>query len=129
MRAILAVTSLTILTLAASPDDAWSQSNMMAMQTGNDALETCSKTEDGGKSNMSAAFVCMSWVNGAVQASAHTISLKAEKPGYCTPSAGGSIGQYVDVYLKFLRENPAKRNLPAIYLFHQAMADAFPCAR
>ncbi|WP_420794378.1 Rap1a/Tai family immunity protein [Sphingosinicella microcystinivorans] len=97
------------------------------MQWGRDALATCAHTEDGGRRNSTAALTCLGWINGATQAAGGTISTEPEKPDYCTPGFGGSIGQYAAVFLKFLRDNPAKRHLPAIYLYHQAMAEAFPC--
>ena len=96
------------------------------MQLGADAIAVCKSIEDA-RSNLEASFVCLSWVNGAVQGAAITFSLEKEKPSYCTPDDGGSNQQYAEVFLKFLRDNPAKRHLPAIYLFHQAMAEAFPC--
>lgn len=113
------------LALAGSPASA--QSDPLGMQWGRDALTTCAHTEDGGRRNSTAALVCLGWINGAVQAFNGAVSLEPEKPNYCTPEFGGSTGQYAAVFLQFLRQNPAKRHLPAIYLFHQAMAEAFPC--
>lgn len=97
------------------------------MQWGRDVLATCAAYEDGGKRNPTAALICLGWINGAVQGASGTISTEPEKPNYCTPKFGGSIGQYTAVFLKFLRDHPEKLHLPAIYLFHQAMAQAFPC--
>jgi hypothetical protein len=113
--------------LIVASGEACAQAQALAMQWGRDALSTCGYTEDGGTRNMTAAFVCLSWVSGAVQAASGTVSLEREKPDYCTPEFGGSTGQYVAVYLKYLRDHPEKLHLPSIYLFHQAMAEAFPC--
>lgn len=99
----------------------------IGMQLGKDALATCEITEEKTPSNYTIAFACLSWVNGAVQGAINTVSFDDRKPDYCTPQSGGSTKQYVDVFLKYLRDNPAKRHLPAIFLFHQAMAAAFPC--
>ena len=121
--------TLTVLGLlfAAASGDARAQSDPLGMAWGNDALSTCGYTEDGGKRNSTAALICLGWINGAVQAASDTVSLEKEKPDYCTPKFGGSTGQYTAVYMKFLRDHPEKLHLPAIYLFHQAMAQAFPC--
>lgn len=122
---LAAVAVFSSLAFGYSPASA--QSDPLGMMWGRDALATCEYAEDGGKRNSTAALICLGWVNGAVQAAAGTISTKPEKPDYCTPGFGGSTGQYVAVFMKFLRDNPAKQHLPAIYLFHQAMAEAFPC--
>jgi hypothetical protein len=122
---IMAATLCSSLALGVSPASA--QSAPLAMQWGRDTLATCAHTEDGGRRNSTAALICLGWINGATQAAAGTISTEPEKPDYCTPGFGGSTGQYAAVFLKFLRDNPAKQHLPAIYLFHQAMAQAFPC--
>lgn len=108
---------------------AHAQSDPLAMQWGRDALATCSHTENlrARGTDSTSALICLGWINGAVQAAGNSISLNPEKPNYCTPKFGGSTGQYAAVFLKFLRDNPAKRHLPAIYLFHQSMAEAFPC--
>jgi hypothetical protein len=121
------VAALSISVLGTSP--AAAQSDPLGMQWGRDALTVCSNTEDmraKGKDG-TLAFGCLMWINGAVKAGNNTFSLDPEKPNYCTPRFGGSNGQYVAVFLKFLRDNPAKLHLPAILLFHQAMAEAFPC--
>lgn len=125
MKYKLAAIGFISLALAGSPANA--QSDPLAMQWGRDALTTCAHTEDGGRRNSTAALICLGWISGAVQAAGNSVSLEPEKPDYCTPGFGGSTGQYAAVFLKFLRDNPAKRHLPAIYLFHQAMAEAFPC--
>lgn len=91
------------------------------MVYGKDALQVCSSEQEQSILN------CISWINGAVQGAHLTFTLSADKPRYCTPETGGSLGQYRDVFVKFLRENPAKRHELGIYLFHQAMAQAFPC--
>lgn len=92
------------------------------MGYGKDALATCSSNKispDG--------YVCLAWINGAAQVAAFSISVEVvEAPSYCAPDMG-TTGQYRDIFVKFLRENPAKRHLPAMFLFHQAMAEAFPC--
>ena len=90
---------------------------------GKNALEVCSSEQDQSVLN------CLSWINGAIQGASFTISLNPKKPRYCTPETGGSLGQYRDVFLKFLRDSPEKRHELGIYLFHQAMAQAFPCER
>jgi hypothetical protein len=46
--------------------------------------------------------------------------------GFCIP-AEVENGQIKDVYVKFLRDNPATRHESARILFLQAMLGAFPC--
>lgn len=113
------------LTFNASP--VASQSNPFGMLWGKDALEACSHIEDRRSRDATLGLVCVSWVNGAVQGAAHTFTSEPEKPNYCTPGYGGSNGQYAAVFLKYLRDHPEKLHLPAIYVFHQSMAEAFPC--
>lgn len=125
MKSSLAIACAGLL-FAASPANA--QSDPLGMIWGRDALTTCSHAEARQRRDATSALVCLSWINGAVQGASATVSSTGAKPDYCTPRVGGSNGQYAAVYLKFLRDNPAKRHLPAIYLFHEAMAEAFPCA-
>jgi len=106
---------------------AHAQRSTWNMLSGNDALSTCEAIENMDDENLTPAFVCLSWVNGAVQGAKGTFSGNPEKPQYCTPQSGGTNGQFTAIFLKFLRANPEKLHLPAIYLFHQAMAKAFPC--
>lgn len=103
------------------------QSDPLGMIWGKDALEVCSHIEDRRSRNTTFGLVCMSWVSGAVQGAARTFTYEPEKPDYCTPGYGGSNGQYAAVFLKYLRDHPEKLHLPAIYIFHQSMAEAFPC--
>ena len=105
------------------------QNKAYAMQTGNDALAACTSVNDDQRTgDIMLGVACLSWINGAVQASDPRDWSFPEKPVYCTPQSGGSNGQYKDVFVAYLRNNPAKRHLPAIFLFHQAMAGAFPCS-
>ena len=110
------------------PVNSQAQSEALGMIWGKDALATCANIEDPPRRDVTAGMVCLSWVNGATQAASSSISYETEQPNYCTPTYGGSTGQYAAVFLKFLRDNPAKLHRPAIYLYHQAMAEAFPCA-
>lgn len=126
MKPGLAICGIVGAVLGVMPASA--QSDPLQMLWGRDALATCSHAEGGEKRNTTAGLVCLGWINGAVQGAFRTMTLETEKPEYCTPSVGGSNGQYVAVFLKFLRDNPAKRHQPAIYLFHQSMAEAFPCS-
>lgn len=125
MQKLILLATFVVLGLAISPAKA--QRASLHMQSGNDALSTCSAMDDGGKGDTTTAIVCVAWVNGAVQGAIATVALDTDKPAYCTPEVGGSTGQYADIFVKFLRAYPEKRHLPAIYLFHQAMAQAFPC--
>lgn len=129
LRGLIAhiVTVSGVLCLFAASGPVAAQSNSLMMQWGKDALDTCSHIEERPNRDFTKGMVCLSWVNGATQASSHTVSFNPDKPDYCTPKVGGSTGQYAAVFLKFLRDNPGKRHLPAIWLYHQAMAESFPC--
>ena len=121
-----AIAACAVASFVVLPSPAIAQSDSLAMLWGRDALTTCSHVETMQRRDTTSALVCLGWINGAVQGASGTISIEPKKPEYCTPP-GGSNGQYVAVFLKYLRDYPAKRHLPAIYLFHQAMAEAFPC--
>lgn len=115
--------ALAALLLVLAPSAATGQSSLaQAMQSGSDAYSICRSYESGTN-----GWVCLSWINGAVQAAGGTTSLNPEYPDFCTPAYGGSIGQYADVFVQYLGDNPGRRHLPAIMLFREAMARAFPC--
>ncbi|MEP1612295.1 MAG: Rap1a/Tai family immunity protein [Roseobacter sp.] len=46
--------------------------------------------------------------------------------GVCQPD-GVTYGQMLDVFEKYLRENPANRNIGARTLLVEALSEAFPC--
>lgn len=123
----VATTFLFAITLQSNAHAADGPTKMLGMQSGQDAYSACANTEKPVGDEVTAAFVCLSWINGAVQGAIATKSLNEDKPEYCAPEVGGSTGQYADIFMKFLRDNPEKRHRPAIMLFHQAMAKAFPC--
>ena len=126
MKLLLSLVLISISLSAASPVQA--QNKAYGMQTGNDAITACQAGDgDQASKDFTLAIACLSWINGAVQAAEPDDVPRPYKPVYCTPESGGSTGQYKYVFVKFLKANPAKRHLPAIYLFHQAMAEAFPC--
>ncbi|WP_285711596.1 Rap1a/Tai family immunity protein [Erythrobacter oryzae] len=111
-------------TLSASAAIAQADMPAQTMQFGNHALAMCGspETEQDG-------WICMSWINGAMNAARIGRSVTPEAPDYCTPPHGGTIAQYRDLFVAFLKEHPDKQHLPAIFLFHQAMAAAFPCGK
>jgi Rap1a immunity proteins len=47
---------------------------------------------------------------------------------YCVPE-GATVRQVGDVFCKFLRENPARRQYTASLLFRSAMTEAWPCGK
>jgi hypothetical protein len=47
---------------------------------------------------------------------------------YCIPK-GVTVGQVGDVFCKFLRENPVRRQYVAALLFSTAMTEAWPCSK
>ncbi len=46
---------------------------------------------------------------------------------FCLPE-NATVGQMFDVFLKYLKDNPSKRNQTTGLLYFLAMHDAFPCA-
>ena len=47
---------------------------------------------------------------------------------YCVPS-GVTYAQTIDIYIKYLEENPDLRHLPAAYLLGNVMQKTFPCPK
>lgn len=119
---------LAVFTAASGP--ALAQQKSYSMNLGREALATCAHSEnfDSKRSgDLVAGGICIGWIDGAVKAAGGSVSLVPEKPDYCPPR-GGTNGQYLAVFMKYIRDNPAKQHFPAIYLFHQSMAQAFPCS-
>ena len=94
------------------------------MKTGSHAKIVC----DPDNRTTADKFICVGWVNGFVQGSALTVSYAVEYPDFCLPSEGGSVGQYIAVFNRYLEEHPERLHLAAAQLFREALAEAFPCS-
>ena len=95
----------------------WAQS---IMDSGNAFLSNCSKKDAMG-------LVCISYVSGVTDG----IMFGQVKPDgsgidFCVPQ-GATREQVFDVVMKFLRDNPAHRDLATVALIQWALKDAFPC--
>ena len=51
-----------------------------------------------------------------------------EIENYCVP-AQASVGQAVDIFCKYLTENPGERHLPASILAAKSLSAVWPCKR
>ena len=96
----------------------------LLMATGNDALTTCTTSPD---DSVMAASICIAWMQGVRDGHRMTASIFGfYDPVWCAP-ASDTNGQYRDVFVKHLRDNPARRHQPACILFLDAMLEALPC--
>lgn len=74
-------------------------------------------------------IVCPAFIfglRGAFEMSADYYKIPQKKHLYCPPN-GVTLQQSVDIFIKFLKENPKDRHLTARVLFIQAMRGSFPC--
>lgn len=103
--------------------------------SGNDLLETCSAADP------TMQGFCVGFIAGLVQGIRYGVAVPMMLGGseteevnrisdsllmYCPPDAVTN-GQYVDLTILYLQENPALRHNPARGLFHNSVMAAFPC--
>jgi hypothetical protein len=67
------------------------------------------------------------YVAGAIDADVSQMN-DLQQCWYQTPEKG-SLGQVVDVFIKYLREHPEQRHFTAHTLVLLSMTEAFPCLR
>jgi hypothetical protein len=65
-------------------------------------------------------------LRGAFEMSFDHYKVPKSRHLYCAPDEV-TLGQSIDVFVKFLKQNPEKRHLTARTLFTLAMRKAFPC--
>jgi hypothetical protein len=83
--------------------------------TGNELYTKCTSNDPADK------FWCLGFTTGV-----HDTLPQGPKGLLCeTPNV--AAGQVLDVVVKYLRENPAYRDLPASLLAGAALGQAFPC--
>ena len=79
-------------------------------------------------------------IHGTAQGIEHTVMLiypdktyeqfdthRQSLTGFCLPEKA-TVGQMFDTFLKYLKDNPSKRDNTTGLLYRFAMHDAFPCA-
>lgn len=106
--------------------------------TGNELLSICDQAD----ADLAQAGFCAGYVLGAVEGMKWGVSAplliagdsteSAERSGnillgFCL-SPDATLGQYRDIAIKYLRENPAARHDSARSLIHIALREAFPCS-
>jgi len=136
---VVAMSILTAFLVLAFPCNVLAESSF---STGNDFLNTCSK---GAHRESCASYIAgliagiqgteWEWLQFRTTPEEFTKGLH-EKDGddsmerkyflFCIPDSG-NYGQYLDVFLKYLKNNPEIRNRLTSPLFIQAMAEAFSC--
>jgi hypothetical protein len=89
--------------------------------SGNEIYESCNAP-----SNTAGEGTCIGFVAGVAGASQFFF---LDRPGrFCMPSSV-TLGQLKDVFLKYLRENPARRNQDGSLLVILAIQEAWPCPK
>ena len=94
------------------------------MATGADALAVCKDRDDGTRRVM-----CFGWISGASADNGWTKSLSPQiMPDFCSGARDYSLGKRRDVFVEYLQSRkPGALTMPAIMLFREAMAAAYPC--
>lgn len=99
------------------------------LQTGNDFLRQCDETRVNHKDPVAVAqyMRCGGYVQGFLEAHTMLQVTTGLKATYCRPE-NVDFGQIERVVTKWLKDNPAKSNLPISVVMEKALIDAFPCA-
>jgi hypothetical protein len=105
------------LALLCTPASA--ETKMSAMRTGNEVLGTCEGDD------IDARLQCSTWASGVVRAFQAVAKVTGRKL-ICFPSSG-TMGQYRDVIVKHIRDNPRFRDVDSGLLALGALSEAFPC--
>lgn len=97
----------------------------MAMNNGHHAKVIC-----GNGTDLANKLVCISWLNGASAGNGWTQSrAPAVFPDYCPPAVDFNLEQRRALFMEYLNKaSEGKLGEPAILLFREAMAGAYPCA-
>lgn len=91
--------------------------------TGNKVYTECTADENAATYNVARAL-CLGFVVGVYDVVVPLIRSSGES-ALCVPD-GVTLGQVTDVVIKYLRDNPAKRNNPAASLVTEALLEAWP---
>ena len=88
------------------------------ISTGNDLFDYCKEVDkDSQDTNFLSAGSCMGFIKGIVGSSLFE----------SCPSSGVTVGQAVDVFLRYANTHPQDLNLPADLLVRRALSQAWPC--
>ena len=98
------------------------------LQTGNDFLRHCDETRVNQKDAVSVAqyMRCMGYIQGFVEGHLAMQMTSSAKPTYCYPE-DVEFGQVKRIVSKWLKDNPAKSNLPIAVVMEKSLEDTFPC--
>ena len=91
-------------------------SSTEAFMSGNQLYELCRTDRSS----------CISYVEGAVDATNATLAAIGRRPAICTPT-GITAGQVTDLAKLYFEKNPEKRHYSAASSVALAMIEAFPC--
>jgi hypothetical protein len=98
---------------------------------GNFIINTCGNNSLNDNAKSIADSFCTGFVfglRGAFEMSFDVYKIPANNRFYCAPY-DVTLQQSVDVFLKYLKENPSIRNNTGRVLFVKAMNEAFPCKK
>ncbi|WP_156254990.1 Rap1a/Tai family immunity protein [Sandarakinorhabdus oryzae] len=119
---LLATTAQAAPTVQQAPP---ASDNPTAMATGAHLEAVCSD-----RANTARQLICLSWINGASQGNGWFKSLNPVLlPDYCPPNLNFNLVQYRDIVLAHIGKTRTARNDPAIVVFRQALAGAYPCKK
>ena len=90
------------------------------MRTGNGYLEACTSE------NVDIEFSCINFTIGLFEGIQGGIAAVDAKQIFCSPS-GATVGQMLDVVVKYIRDNPDIRHLPTSVIAAFSLKRAFPC--
>ena len=91
------------------------------MRDGNGFYAKCANPEDINKA------LCPAYVAGLHDMAGYLWASGRVRAEVC-PSAAVTVPQYVDILLKYLRDNPEQRHKPTGELMWTAASKAFPCS-
>ncbi|HEY5712767.1 MAG TPA: Rap1a/Tai family immunity protein [Allosphingosinicella sp.] len=103
----------------ASPSPA--QDSRYSMRTGNDVYAVCANRDATDRT------MCLSWVAGFI-AGLTTVQAFGQRRTVCL-RGGMTNGQYLDIIVTFMDENPGRRRFAAGIVALDALYRAFPCRR
>jgi hypothetical protein len=104
--------------------------------SGNELLETCEAQDDLARFGFCIGYISgviegMKWGVAAPLLMSGQTAQEADKTGgmflgFCSPE-GGTLGQYKDVVVLYLRNNPAERHNTARTQVQSALSEVYPC--
>jgi hypothetical protein len=86
-------------------------------ERGNFLYAQCNGADAGGEP------FCVGFISGVID----TVEMAMDVKPYCVRGTGATRGQLLDVFRKYLQENPQTRHESAAMLLVLALKQAFPC--